>query len=70
MALQTRTIGCLELPEKTVELSSGEVGHVDPPLPPGHYEATFSAQGFRTQIVPIDLRAGDSKYLEVILDRG
>jgi len=39
-----------------------------PPLPAGHYEFTLKAEGFATEVVPVDIVAGETKTLEVILN--
>ncbi|MBK7644359.1 MAG: RNA polymerase sigma factor [Planctomycetes bacterium] len=38
-----------------------------PPLPAGHYEFTLKAEGFATEVVPVDLVAGELKTLDVVL---
>jgi len=38
-----------------------------PPLPAGHYEFTLKAEGFAPEVVPVDLIAGETKTLDVVL---
>lgn len=40
-----------------------------PPLPPGHYEFTLSADGYESEVCAVDLVAGETRTLEVFLRR-
>ena len=71
-------VAAAELPGAAVSLTAGgrygcdwylcEQGPNDhPPLPAGHYEFTLKAEGFAPEVVPVDLIAGETKTLDVVL---